>query len=74
VRPSGGVVGFPRLNVPASFDGAAFYQTLLEDHGTYVGPGHWFEMPDRYFRLGYAWPTADELEAGLIGISAALRG
>jgi DNA-binding transcriptional MocR family regulator len=31
-------------------------------------------MPDRYFRIGYAWPTADELENGLAGISAALRG
>jgi hypothetical protein len=31
-------------------------------------------MSDRYFRVGYAWPTADQLEAGLVGISAALRG
>jgi len=39
-----------------------------------VGPGHWFEMSDRYFRLGYGWPTRAELEAGLKGISTALRG
>jgi len=31
-------------------------------------------MPDTYFRLGYGWPTAAELEAGLEGISRALRG
>ncbi len=23
-----------------------FYRRLLEGHGAYVGPGHWFEMPD----------------------------
>jgi aspartate/methionine/tyrosine aminotransferase len=72
VRPSGGVVGFPRLAVPASFDADAFYRTLLEDHGTYVGPGHWFEMPRNFFRLGFGWPTVAELKAGLQGISAAL--
>jgi hypothetical protein len=30
-------------------------------------------MPDVYFRLGYGWPTGAELEAGLAGISEALR-
>jgi DNA-binding transcriptional MocR family regulator len=52
----------------------AFYERLLAEHGTYVGPGHWFEMPDSFFRLGYGWPTCDALEAGLDGISKALRG
>jgi len=73
VRPSGGVVGFPRLNVPASFDGSAFYKSLLEDHGTYVGAGHWFEMPRSFFRIGFGWPTVAELESGLESISAALK-
>jgi aspartate/methionine/tyrosine aminotransferase len=72
VRPSGGVVGFPRLNVPASFDAEAFYRTLLDDHGTYVGPGHWFEMPRTFFRIGFGWPSLAELRNGLQGISAAL--
>jgi hypothetical protein len=31
-------------------------------------------MSDVYFRLGYGWPTRTELEAGLKGISMALRG
>ncbi len=44
---------------------AAFYRVLLEDHGTYVGPGHWFEVSDRHFRLGYGWPTLAELRDGL---------
>ena len=25
-------------------DEAAFHHKLLADHGTYVGPGHWFEV------------------------------
>lgn len=74
VRPSGGVVCFPRMKTDPPGGTDAFYRRLLKDHGTYVGPGHWFEMHDRYFRLGYGWPTAEELEGGLVGISAALRG
>ena len=38
---------------------------------TYVGPGHWFELDDRHFRLGYGWPTHDELRAGFTGLLAA---
>jgi aspartate/methionine/tyrosine aminotransferase len=74
VQPSGGVVCFPRMTAEPPGGTAAFYRRLLEDHGAYVGPGHWFERPDSYFRLGYGWPTADELEGGLAAISAALRG
>jgi DNA-binding transcriptional MocR family regulator len=51
----------------------AFYKRLME-HGTYVGSGHWFEMPDTYFRLGYGWSSESELELGLKGISHALGG
>ena len=40
-------------------------------HGTYVGPGHWFEVDDRHFRLGFGWPTETELRAGLAALSAA---
>ena len=74
VPPSGGVVCFPRMRAAAAGGTDAFYRRLLESYGTYVGPGHWFEMPDTYFRLGYGWPTAAELEAGLEAISRALRG
>lgn len=74
VKPSGGVVCFPRMKAPPSGGTEAFYRRLLEDHGAYVGPGHWFEMPDTHFRVGYGWPTAEELSAGLAAISAALRG
>jgi len=74
VPPSGGVVCFPRMRVEPPGGVDAFYRRLLEQHGTYLGPGHWFEMPDTYFRLGYGWPTYQELEAGLHGVSKALRG
>jgi aspartate/methionine/tyrosine aminotransferase len=74
VKPSGGVVCFPRMKAEPVGGTEAFYRRLLEDHGAYVGPGHWFELPDRYFRVGYGWPTAEELSSGLAAISAALRG
>ncbi|MEW6631017.1 MAG: aminotransferase class I/II-fold pyridoxal phosphate-dependent enzyme [Pseudomonadota bacterium] len=73
VRPQGGVVGFPKLNVDAGFDLDRFYTRLLEEHGTYVGPGHWFEMSKRFFRVGFGWPKEAELRGGLEAISAALR-
>jgi aspartate/methionine/tyrosine aminotransferase len=74
VPPQGGVVCFPHMRAEPPGGTTAFYQRLLETHGTYVGPGHWFEMSDSFFRLGYGWPTREELEAGLTGISQALRG
>ena len=72
VAPSGGVVCFPRIVEPPAGGLAAFYDRLVNGHGAYVGPGHWFDMPDSYFRLGYGWPTADELAKGLRAISDAL--
>jgi aspartate/methionine/tyrosine aminotransferase len=74
VKPSGGVVCFPRMRTEPAGGTEAFYRRLLEEHGAYVGPGHWFEMPDTQFRVGYGWPTSEELTAGLAAISAALRG
>jgi aspartate/methionine/tyrosine aminotransferase len=74
VKPSGGVVCFPRMTAEPAGGAEGFYRRLLEDHGAYVGPGHWFEQPDSYFRIGYGWPTSEDLEAGLKAISAALRG
>jgi aspartate/methionine/tyrosine aminotransferase len=73
IEPSGGAVCFPRLKVGGDYDFQAFYSRLLERHGTYVGPGHWFEMPRAHFRIGFGWPTEDELKHGLAGISAAIR-
>jgi aspartate/methionine/tyrosine aminotransferase len=71
VPPRGGVVGLIRFRPNVAVDTRAFYRHLLADHGTYVGAGHWFEVSDRYFRLGYAWPTPAELRDGLAGLTAA---
>ena len=62
VPPSGGVVGLVRFRDGVVVDEEAFYRRLLAEHGTYVGPGHWFELSDRHFRLGFGWPTHAELQ------------
>jgi aspartate/methionine/tyrosine aminotransferase len=71
IEPAGGVVGLVRFASNRAVDTERFYATLLATHGTYVGPGHWFELDDRYFRLGFGWPTEKELLAGLDALSAA---
>ncbi len=71
VEPTGGVVCFPRLRADRGIDVDRFYAVLNDEHGTFVGPGHWFEQPRSYMRIGFGWPTTDELRAGLANISAA---
>jgi aspartate/methionine/tyrosine aminotransferase len=75
IEPQGGVVGFPRFRsgVGVGVDLDAFYRILLDEHGTVVGPGHWFDQPRRHFRLGYGWPSLDELAGGLAALSAAAQ-
>lgn len=74
VEPGAGVVGMPRFREPESIDLDRFYTDLLGEHGTYVGPGHWFDQPRSNFRLGFAWPETDELERGLAGLLGAAAG
>jgi len=69
VPPGGGVVCFPRLDLSVDVD--RFYDHLNGVGGTFVGEGHWFEEDRRYFRLGFGWPTTDELRSGLAAITAA---
>jgi aspartate/methionine/tyrosine aminotransferase len=71
VEPRGGVVGLVRFAPEYSVDADRFHEVLLGRYGTYVGPGHWFELDDRHFRLGFGWPTDDELRAGLAALSSA---
>jgi aspartate/methionine/tyrosine aminotransferase len=73
VEPKGGVVGLVRVRPHLEFDPAKFHHTLLHVFGTYVGAGHWFELDDRHFRLGFGWPSHDELRAGLAALSAAAQ-
>ena len=72
VPPQGGVVCFPRIRPDAPVDVERFYRHLNES-GTFVGPGHWFEQDRRYMRLGFGWPTPSELEEGLEAITAAVQ-
>lgn len=69
--PSSGVVAFPWISNP-SIDVETFHHTLNDEHATHVGPGHWFDMDRRYFRLGFGWPSTDELAGGLEAIDASL--
>jgi aspartate/methionine/tyrosine aminotransferase len=71
VEPRAGVVSFVRFRGGVEVEPDAFYERLLRDHGTYVGPGHWFDQDRRGFRLGFAWPETDALERGLAGLLAA---
>ena len=73
VTPQGGCVCFPRVKVPGDVDVEKFYRLLLDKYGTYVGPGHWFEMPKHYMRIGFGWPAASALEEGLRGITESIR-
>jgi DNA-binding transcriptional MocR family regulator len=45
-----------------------FYRVLADEHGTFVGEGHWFDADRRHFRLGFGWPGMDELRAGLASL------
>lgn len=70
VEPTAGVVCFPRLR-PGIVDDVDGWYRAINDDGTFVGEGHWFDADRRHFRLGYGWPTTDELRAGLTSLSAA---
>lgn len=72
IRPAGGVVCFPRLKKTTQVDFANFYNVLIEKYSTLVGGGHWFGMSNRYMRIGYGWPSVDELSEGLRNIQRAL--
>lgn len=73
VPPLGGAVGFPRIRADIELDIDRFYTGLFADHGTVVGPGHWFEQSRRSFRLGFGWPTPRELAGGLRALSRAVE-
>jgi aspartate/methionine/tyrosine aminotransferase len=71
IEPTGGVVGLVRFRPGSNVDTDRFYEVLLQTYGTYVGPGHWFEVDDSHFRLGFGWPTEGELRSGLAALTAA---
>ena len=71
VEPQGGVVCFPRFKSSIKIDMDRFYCVLNDRYKTHVGPGHWFQEDRRNFRIGFSWPSADELAQGLANITAA---
>jgi aspartate/methionine/tyrosine aminotransferase len=73
VEPQGGCICFPRLRHPGKIDLDNFYRTLLEKYGTYVGPGHWFDMPRQYMRIGFGWPSIPQLDEGLSALTQCAR-
>lgn len=44
----------------------------MSDCRTFVGSGHWFEMERYYMRIGFAWPSKQDLEQGLRCITKAI--
>jgi aspartate/methionine/tyrosine aminotransferase len=73
VEPQAAVVAFPRFRREIDLDVEAFYRVLLSEYRTMVGPGHWFEMDDRYLRIGFGWPEEAAMRQGLDSIDAAAR-
>jgi aspartate/methionine/tyrosine aminotransferase len=71
VEPEGGVVCFPRFRADHPVDIDEFYRILQDEYRTHVGPGHWFEVERTSMRIGYGWPDAGQLSAGLANISKA---
>jgi len=74
VRPDAGALCCLRLK-PAVFDEIAvgqFYDALSGE-GVRVANGTWFGEEARVFRLGFGLLSMPDLEAGLKGLSAALR-
>ena len=61
--PDAGVVCFLLLKVTIDMD--KFYNNLYEQYATVVGPGHWFEQSKKAMRIGFGYPTAQELSRGL---------
>lgn len=72
VEPEGSVLCFPRIK--ANISPEDFYKVLNNTFETFVGPGSWFEMDNKYMRIGFGWaPTRDELIQGLNNITAAFQ-
>ena len=68
-EPSAGVVCFPRLKSHYKIDIELFYETLHQKYQTVVGVGHWFERDKTYMRIGFGYPTQEELSIGLNNIN-----
>ena len=66
------MVCFPRFKNELKIDTEKFYYTVMNKYQTMVGPGHWFEMPDTYMRIGFGWTDDIIFQKGLENISTAI--
>ncbi len=73
VEPTAGVVCFPRIKDTYDVDLNQFYDLLYQKYKTFVGAGHWFEQDDRYMRIGFGYPTEQELQQGLKCVQYAIE-
>ncbi|MHA2368875.1 MAG: aminotransferase class I/II-fold pyridoxal phosphate-dependent enzyme [Candidatus Hodarchaeales archaeon] len=72
IKPQGGCVCFPRIKTDINIDINAFYELLKEQYRTFVAPGRWFEVDRRFMRIGYGYPSQQELVGGLECINQAI--
>ncbi|MFW9992742.1 MAG: pyridoxal phosphate-dependent aminotransferase [Candidatus Odinarchaeota archaeon] len=72
VEPQGGCICFPRIKA-SGIDIDRFYSTLKETYRTFVAPGYWFEVDKRFMRIGYGYPSKEDLEGGLQCIKKAIE-
>ena len=72
ILPQGGVVCFVRFTNETCIELTKFYNILVNQFLTMVGPGHWFEMSDRYMRIGFGWTDEKIFKQGLTNISMAI--
>lgn len=68
IEPEAGAVCFVRFKDDCSIHFTSFYESLFDQCHTIVGPGHWFEQSDQYFRLGFGYAYETELIFGLTAI------
>jgi len=71
VFPEAGVVSFPRLKEEVKVDYETLYRRVIEKYKTFLIPGRFFEMEERYFRLGFG-ANPDEIRTGLSNLNRAL--
>ncbi len=71
--PEAGVVAFPHIVGDVKIDLEKMYHSLYQDFKTIVGPGHWFGYSDHYMRIGFGYPTPEELEVGLANIAKSIE-
>jgi aspartate/methionine/tyrosine aminotransferase len=73
IEPDAGVVCFARLKNEYIIDIEKLKKILLHDYKTFVGYGEWFEQEDRFFRIGFGYPSAEELSMGLNNLLLCLK-